>query len=93
MHLPPFQPRRFLPAEIDLNDTAALGAVFQELEGKLDEVGTAGELLVWLEDHDEVNAAVSEASSRAYIALTCQTDDPERVSGRICKSSRRSSRS
>ena len=78
MHLPPFQPRRFLPAEIDLNDTAALGAVMQALEGRLDQVGTVEQLQAWLDDHDEVNAAVSESASRAYIALTCQTDDPER---------------
>ena len=78
MQLTPFQPRRFLPIEIDLNDTAALGAVLQRLEGRLNEVRTVKQLQEWLDDHDEFNAAVSEVASRTYIALTCQTDDPER---------------
>ena len=78
MQLTPFQPRRFLPVEIDLNDTAALGAILQKLEAKLEAVRTVDGLRDWLDDHDEFNAAVSEVGSRTYIALTCQTDDPER---------------
>ena len=35
-------------------------------------------LVRWLEDHDEVDAALRETAARAYIELTCQTDDPDR---------------
>ena len=73
-----FRPRRFLTEDIDLNDPAALGPVFRRLEQDLADARSVDTLERWLEDYDEVDAALRETSARAYIALTCQTDDPAR---------------
>ena len=73
-----FAPRRFLPETIDLTDTAQLAPVFDKLEANLAAAGTVAQLEQWLTDHSEVCAALSESSSVAYIAMTCQTDDEAR---------------
>ena len=78
MHLSRFRPRRFLDDAIDLNDPAALGPVFRRLEEALRTAEGVEALECWLDDYDEVDAALRETSSLAYIALTCQTDDPAR---------------
>ncbi len=78
MHLDRFRPRRFLPDDIDLNDPIALAPIFQRLEDTLAAADSPAALVEWLEDHDEVDAALRETAARAYIALTCQTDDPDR---------------
>jgi oligoendopeptidase F len=78
MQTSPFAPRRFLPEKIDLTDPAQLAPIFERLEAKLDRAGSAADLEAWLRDHGEVNAALGESSSLAHIAMTCQTDDPER---------------
>ena len=70
-----FAPRQFLPTTIDLTDVAQLAPVFEKLETKLNEAGSLAEMEAWLRDHSEVSAALSESSSLAYIAMTCQTDD------------------
>ena len=78
MNLAPFSPRRFLAAQIDLTDTAALGPVFGQLESRLGAASDVAALEAWLDNYSEVNAALSENSARTYIAMTCQTDDPVR---------------
>ena len=78
MQTSPFAPRQFLPEKIDLTDTAQLAPVFDKLEGRLDKVASVADLEAWLRDYSEVCAALSESSSVTYIAMTCQTDDPER---------------
>ena len=70
-----FAPRRFLPETLDLSDTAQLAPVFDKLDAKLDAAKSPADLEAWLLDHSEVTAALAEASSLAYIAMTCQTDD------------------
>jgi len=78
MHTSPFVPRQFLPETIDLTDTAQLAPVFDKLEEKLDHAASVADLETWLHDQSEVSAALNESSSLTYIAMTCQTDDPER---------------
>ncbi|HEV3270857.1 MAG TPA: M3 family oligoendopeptidase [Candidatus Methylacidiphilales bacterium] len=73
-----FAPRQFLPETIDLTDTAQLAPVFEKLDVKLGRAAAVADLEAWLRDHSEVCAALGESSSLAYIAMTCQTDDPER---------------
>jgi oligoendopeptidase F len=70
-----FAPRQFLPATIDLTDTAQLAPLFDRLDADLRDVGSVADLEDWLRDHSEVCAALAESSSLAYIAMTCQTDD------------------
>ncbi|MEI9997731.1 MAG: M3 family oligoendopeptidase [Verrucomicrobiota bacterium] len=72
----PFAPRLFLPETIDLTDTAQLAPVFDRLNAKLDAAASPADLEAFLRDHSEVTAALAESSSRTYIAMTCQTDDP-----------------
>jgi oligoendopeptidase F len=73
-----FAPRRFLPETIDLTDTAQLAPVFDRLDAQLDKAASPADLEAWLDHHGEVCAALGESSSLAYIAMTCQTDDPAR---------------
>jgi oligoendopeptidase F len=70
-----FQPRQFLPETIDLTDATQLAPVFDKLSARLEAAASVADLEVWLRDHSEVCAALSESSSLAYIAMTCQTDD------------------
>jgi oligoendopeptidase F len=73
-----FVPRQFLPDTIDLTDTAQLAPVFDRLAAKLAAAASVADLETWLGDHSEVSAALAESSSVTYIAMTCQTDDPEK---------------
>src|ERR1700761_2996871 len=70
-----FAPRQFLPATIDLTDTAQLAPIFDRLDTSLIDVASVADLEDWLRDHSEVSAALAESSSLAYINMTCQTDD------------------
>jgi oligoendopeptidase F len=70
-----FVPRRFLPEQIDLTDTAQLAPIYDRLAAELEAVQSVPDLEAWLQKHSEVTAAVAETSSRAYIHMTCQTDD------------------
>ncbi len=78
MQLPPFRPREFLPTTLDLSNTAALTPIFDRLDNALALAASSEDLVAWLDSYDEVCAALSEDATRAYIALTCQTDDPVR---------------
>ena len=69
-------PRRFVPAAANM--------------GRWEEIDPLGEVLLaqqpdspaalerWLEDLSELAAAVWEERNQRYIAMTSQTDDPER---------------
>ena len=78
MQITRFAPRRFLPETIDLTDTAQLAPVFDRLKNELVAAETVAQLEAWLANHSEVCAALGESSALAYIAMTCQTDDPAR---------------
>ncbi len=75
--LPPYSPRRFVPADANLADAAQIDPLFDRLESAADECETAAELEQWLLDWGELSAALDEESSRRYIAMTCHTDDAE----------------
>lgn len=77
--LPPFRPRRFLPAQIPWDQWAEIAPLFDRLEARLaalSAVDAAG-LTEWLLDWGEFGAALNEEASRRYIAMTCHTDDAE----------------
>ena len=73
--LPPFAPRRFVPAEANLGDWVQLSPLFDRLEALAARCGSAADLERWLLDWGELSAAIDEESSRRYIAMTCHTDD------------------
>jgi len=75
--LPPYRPRRFLPALVDWGDWAAVAPLFDTLEERLRSITAVPELERWLMDWGELTAGLNEESSRRYIAMTCHTDDPE----------------
>ena len=77
MQLPPYRPRQFVPAAIDLGDWAQLSPQFDRLEQRVRQARTVAEFEQWLLDWGELSAAIDEESSRRYIAMTCHTEDAE----------------
>ncbi|WP_142524827.1 M3 family oligoendopeptidase [Methylacidimicrobium cyclopophantes] len=76
--LAPFVPRSFLPGAADLCSLSELENYFGRLEQELHEARSTAALEAWLGHYDEVQAAMDEVRAERYIAMTCQTDDPER---------------
>ncbi|QSR83809.1 M3 family oligoendopeptidase [Methylacidimicrobium sp. B4] len=74
----PFAARTFLPAETDLCSLPVLEEHFGRLERELGDARSAPALEAWLGHYDEVQAAMDEVRAKRYIAMTAQTDDPER---------------
>ena len=76
--LPPFQPRRFLPAaELNLGDGSQVAPLFDRLESRAPQCAMAADLEAWLFDWSELGAALGEESARRYIAMSCHTDDAQ----------------
>ena len=75
--LPPYQARRFVPAEADLTDKDVVVGLLEDLLER-EIVSTEG-LLRWVEDRSEFGAALSQTGSALYIRMTCQTDDEARA--------------
>ncbi|WP_231363822.1 M3 family oligoendopeptidase [Verrucomicrobium sp. 3C] len=73
-----FAARTFLPAVVDLCSLPELEEYFGRLERELRDAGSGAALATWLGHYDEVQAVMDEVRARRYIAMTCQTDDPER---------------
>jgi len=75
--LPPFAPREFVPAEVNLGDWSQLAPLFDQLEARAAKAVTVAEFERWLLAWGELSAALDEESSRRYIAMTCHTDSAE----------------
>lgn len=69
-NLPPYRPRRFVPAQLDFNDWSQIARLFDALDQRPVNPD-------WLADWSELNAALDEEGSRRYIAMTCHTDDAD----------------
>jgi oligoendopeptidase F len=69
-------PRRFVPVDADMGDFAQIEPLFQRLLSTTP--ASPQELERWLEDASELSAALDEERTKRYIAMTSQTDDPER---------------
>ncbi len=69
-------PRRFVPQDADMGDPVQVERLFQRLLAVQPDSPQALER--WLEDASEVASVIDEERSRRYVAMTCQTDDPER---------------
>ncbi len=69
-------PRRFVPADADMGDPAQIEPLYQRLlEARPD---SPQALEQWLYDASELASCLGEEGARRYVAMTCQTDDPER---------------
>lgn len=75
--LPPYRPRRFLPASVAWGEWASIAPLVDALDARIQGITTVAELEQWLLDWGELTAGLNEESSRRYIAMTCHTDDPE----------------
>ncbi len=60
-----------------LGDWAQVEPLFDKLEGRAAACLSTAQLQEWLLDWGELAAALDEESSKRYIAMTCQTDNPE----------------
>ena len=69
-------PRRFVPAEASMGRWEDIEPLGEALLRRRPDSPEALER--WLEDQSEVAAAIWEERNRRYIAMTSQTDDPER---------------
>jgi oligoendopeptidase F len=69
-------PRRFVPPDADMGRWEAIAPLGQALLER--QPGSPEALERWLEDQSELAAAIWEERNRRYIAMTSQTDDPER---------------
>ncbi|WP_406696753.1 M3 family oligoendopeptidase [Singulisphaera sp. Ch08] len=69
-------PRRWLPADAELTTWEKIEPWYRRL---LDQpIESADALEQWLFAVGELNAAVGQVGTKRYVAMTCQTDDPER---------------
>jgi hypothetical protein len=75
--LPAYQPRRFVPAQLDLGDWTQLAPLFDQLESRCTAAQTVAELESWLLAWGELSAALDEEASRRYIAMSCHTDNAD----------------
>jgi oligoendopeptidase F len=75
-YIPQTYPHRWLPENVALERWEQIEPWYQKIMAR--PVGNAGELEQWVIEAGELNAAVGEEGVKRYIAMTCQTDDPER---------------
>ena len=75
-----YEPQRFphewLPEGLELKTWEQIEPWYQKILSQ--PIRSASELEHWLTAAGELNAAVGEEGARRYVAMTCQTDDPER---------------
>ena len=69
-------PHEWLREGVELKTWEQIDPWYQKLLGL--PVRSGSELERWLTAAGELNAAVGEEGAKRYVAMTCQTDDPER---------------
>ena len=67
---------RWLPEGTDLKTWEQIEPWYQKLLDR--PISSSAELEEWLRDVGELNGAVSQEREKRHVAMTCQTDDPER---------------
>ena len=73
--LPPHRARHFVPADLALDSWTKIETFYDQLESRIAQCKSAGELEKWLLQWSELNSALDEEGSRRYIAMTCHTED------------------
>ncbi|QDV35443.1 M3 family oligoendopeptidase [Tautonia plasticadhaerens] len=74
-------PHRWLPAEVDFSTWERIEPYYQQIVDR--PITSPAELEEWLRDVGELNSAVSQEGVRRYVAMTCQTDDPDREAAHL----------
>lgn len=75
-YVPDKFPHRWLPEKTELKTWEQIEPWFQKLLSI--PIDSPGDLERWLEAAGELNAAVGQERAKRYVAMTCQTDDPDR---------------
>src|SRR5271166_4070032 len=75
-YVPEKFPNRWLPEKIELKTWEQIEPWYRKLLEVL--ITSARELEDWLVAAGELGAAVGQEGVERYVAMTCQTDDPER---------------
>jgi len=75
-YVPETYPHHWLPEKVELKSWEQIEPWYQKLMDQ--PVSSSQELERWLTAAGELNAAVGEEGVERYVAMTCQTDDPER---------------
>src|SRR5260221_7501728 len=70
---------KFVRADLDAGDLAALEPAFAELQQR--PLLTADQLENWLLDESELQSRIGAELARRYIRMTCHTDDPAAQQG------------
>ena len=80
-YAPDAHPRRWLPEDVELKTWEQIEPWYRRLLDR--PIDSPEELESWLFDVGELNAAVGQEGVERYIAMTCQTDDPEREAAHL----------
>ncbi len=80
-YTPTFYARRNLPADATFTTWPDIEPWFNALTARA--INSARDLEEWLLDAGELFAAVNQEGVERYIAMTCQTDDPDRESAHL----------
>jgi oligoendopeptidase F len=74
-------PHRWLPGTVALTTWEEIEPWYHQLLER--PIDSPEALETWLRDLGELGGAVSQEGTRRYIAMTCQTDDPEREAAHL----------
>ena len=80
-YVPETFPRHWLPPGLELKTWEAIEPWYKKLLER--PIASPAALEQWLADSGELNAAVAQEGAERYIAMTCQTDDPEREAAHL----------
>jgi oligoendopeptidase F len=75
-YVPESYPHQWLPQPIELKNWEQIEPWYQRLMAQ--PIGSAADLESWVLAAGELNAVVGQEGVERYIAMTCQTDDPQR---------------
>ena len=75
-YVPETFPHQWLPEKLELKSWEQIEPWYQKLMDQ--PIETARDLEHWVIAAGELNSAVGEEGAERYVAMTCQTDDPER---------------
>jgi oligoendopeptidase F len=67
-------PLRWVPKKVDFDDWSKVEPLFDDLE----KAAKTKDLPAWLADWSELESAFNEEGSRRYVAMTCDTESPEK---------------
>jgi oligoendopeptidase F len=71
--IPPYQPRQFVPDNIDLSNVGQVVSLYNKLYER--DITSIEQLERFLLDRSELDAVLSQYEAVLYIRMTCQTDD------------------